>query len=210
MAEPHPNQAEPGQHFVHQGELDVAQSTGSQEWSDATGEGYERAEKPPVIDHERLQSIHNGVLERADRLFSDVARALNQPGMDETPELVIDKVLSEGDAMERWTEWYIRQAERKEGRPVTKDEADLAYIKLMADNAAENKASDVKHAGVSAEQYRRHQNKEAGTARERAADKAEGPVMSRRLNEYFGDTLEELSRRLRDKREAESTDQKAA
>lgn len=191
--------------FVHDGELSVAQSTGSLETAAEVSKGYANLEHPAVLPEyekhaELVQNWHDQALQRADRLFDDIGRALHQPDVGQVPE-VVNGVIGAGRKMQQGAEAYLSR-----NPEATADQYDLAYFKVVSEKKASSGASDAKYANLDATplQRRRQQNKLAGEARQAVAPRLEENIINRRLYAEFGDTLETLAGQLEEKRSAQT------
>ena len=204
MADREHEQPSPDQPFAHEGELSIAQSTGSVEMTEAVSEGYDGLERQPILPKyekhaELVRGWHQGALERADRLFNDIGLALHHEDVGQVPELIF-RIIGSGEKMqERANEYLIKHPN------VTPDQYDLKYFKGASGKKASGGASDGKHANLDTtpEIRRRQENKLAGEARKAVAPDLHENIINRRVFAEFGDTLETLAAQLEEKRSAQ-------
>lgn len=193
MAQGEYEQRDLSERYVEQGELDVAQSTGSLELALETSEGFAGIEREGLPDDEKLRLISQETLVRANRIFEDAAFALHGHRDPESLQAVVDTVIGKGKGVNASVEGFM------EFGKLSREEAELELIKTRADSAADQAAGNAKRAGVE----RSQQNKLAGEKREVEVKNAARDIVTGRLFRHFEKTLEGLSERLQAAGEAE-------
>lgn len=179
--------------FVHQGELDAAQGIDG-EISEEAGEGYAALDRELAsAEAEQLRAVNERALQIADVLFRNCAKALHGSDIEEMPE-VIGTILAKGESVNTWLDRRVHT-----GEAATREEAELAFLRTRTNNAADHAASDVKYANR-VDDYRGLQNKASEEARRGAIPPAERDLTYGKITHHFGETLEEISRRLEERR----------